>query len=106
MSKKNKKEKVMPSIFAWNVYSLASKIYIRFLNRVSIDRKVFKKRNKKEGCIVIYNHTSKYDHYLTTACFGTTRAAYVVSSHFYFKSKIRMVLNWVRAILTRFKNLI
>ena len=36
MSKKNKKEKVMPSIFAWNVYSLASKIYIRFLNRVSI----------------------------------------------------------------------
>ena len=98
MSKKNKKEKVMPSIFAWNVYSLASKIYIRFLNRVSIDRKAFKKRNKKEGCIVIYNHTSKYDHFLTTACFGTTRAAYVVSSHFYFKSKIRMVLNWVRAI--------
>lgn len=98
MSKQKQKEKVMPSIFAWFVYSTASQILVRCLNKIRIDRKVFKKRNKKEGCIVLYNHTSKYDHYLTTAAFRYTRAAYVISSHFYFKSKIRAVLKMVRAI--------
>lgn len=98
MSKEKRKEKVMPSIFAWFVYSTASQILIRFLNKIKIDRKAFRKRNKKEGCIVLYNHTSKYDHFLTTAAFRYTRAAYVISTHFYFKSKIRAVLKMVRAI--------
>lgn len=98
MSKKNKKEKVMPSIFAWFIYSTASQILLKFLNKVKIDRKAFKNRNKKEGCIVLYNHTSKYDHFLTTAAFRYTRAAYVISTHFYFKSKIRVLLKLVRAI--------
>ena len=98
MERKKNKEKVMPNILAWFIYATASKILIRFLNKVKIDKKAFKKRNKKEGCIILYNHTSKYDHYLTTAAFGYTRAAYVISSHFYFKSKIRTILKCVRAI--------
>lgn len=98
MSKNKKKEKVMPSVGAWFIYSTVSQVLIRMLNKIKIDRKAFKQRNKKEGCIVLYNHTSKYDHYLTTAAFRYTRVSYVISTHFYFKSKIRFVLNLVRAI--------
>lgn len=98
MSKKTKKDKVMPNPLAWFIYSTFSQILIRFKNKIKIDRTVFKNRNKKEGCIVIYNHVSKYDHFMTTATFKYSRVAYVISSHFYFKPILRMVLNWVRAI--------
>ncbi len=98
MSKKNKVDKIVPNGFAWNVYTTFSKFFIRKQNKTKIDRTVFKERNKKEGCIIIYNHQAKNDHFLTSAAFGSTKVAYVVSSHFYFKPKIRMVLGWVKAI--------
>ena len=78
MSKNIKKnEKIKPSIIAWLIYSIGSRIYMFFKNRIKVNRKIFKKRNKKEGCIVIYNHASNQDHFLTTIGFGLTRASYV-----------------------------
>ena len=49
-----KKEKIKPSMIAWFIYSIGSRIYMFFKNRIKVNRKIFKKRNKKEGCIVIY----------------------------------------------------
>lgn len=98
MKEKKKKESVIPNRLAWFIYVTGCRLYMWFHNKVRIDRSVFRKRDKKEGCIVIYNHSSNKDHFITTMCFGHTRAAYVTSSHFYFNKTYRMLLNWVRAI--------
>lgn len=100
MSKINKKkiEKIKPSLIAWLIYTTVSKIFVKIKNRTKIDNSVFKKRNKKEGCIVIYNHSCKYDHFFTTATLGYNRTSYVISSHFYFNKVLRFALNWVKAI--------
>lgn len=98
MKEKKKKEGAMPNRLAWFIYVTGCRLYMLFHNKVRINRSVFRKRSKKEGCIVIYNHSSNKDHYITTMCFGHTRAAYVTSSHFYFNKTYRMLLNWVRAI--------
>ena len=97
-SKKEKSNKIKPNPFAWNIYSFCSRIIMFFKNRVKYDTKIFKKRDKKRGCIVLYNHASKKDHFITSAAFGTTRVNYVISNHFYYKSILRTVLTWVRAI--------
>ncbi len=96
--KKYKKEKVAPSRFWWFIYVTFGRIYMSFKNKIKVNRKVFKKRNKNEGCIVIYNHTCNKDHFFTTFSFGYTRAVYVVSSHFFFSEKISPLLKWVSAI--------
>lgn len=97
MSKK-KNVKVKPGLIGWFIYITCSTIFSKFKNRVKINKKAFKNRNKKEGCIVIYNHSCKYDHFFTTAAFGFTRASYVISTHFYFNKLLRVLLKWVRTI--------
>ena len=98
MAKKKNNDKIKPCWFAWIIYMIVSKIIIAFKTKTKINKKVFKERNKNEGCILLYNHTSKMDHFLTTSAFGFTRVSYVISTHFLFKSKIRILLNMVRAI--------
>lgn len=99
MSKnKKKKENVAPSRLGWFIYVTFGRIYMLFKNKVKVNKKVFKKRNKKEGCIVIYNHASNKDHFFTTFSFGYTRAVYVVSSHFFFSKKLSRLLKWVKAV--------
>ncbi len=97
---KNKKKKtnLRPNLIAWFLYTIFSKVNMKLRNKIKINRQVFKKRNKKEGCVVIYNHATKYDHYLTTMAFNYTRVTYVVSSHFYYNKTLRLVLNMVNAI--------
>ncbi len=99
MPKKSKKnENLKPNVFAWFIYSIGSRIYMFFRNRIKVDKKAFKKRNKKEGCLVIYNHASNQDHFLATIGFGLTRTAYVVSSHFYYNKKLKRILRLASAI--------
>lgn len=95
---KKKKEKIAPSRLAWFIYVTLGRVYMAFKNRIKVNRKVFKNRNKKEGCIVIYNHSSNKDHFFTTFSFGYTRAVYVVTTHFFFSKQIRLLLKWVHAI--------
>lgn len=97
-NKKDKNTKTKPNPIAWFIYSVASRIIMFFKNGVKYDTKAFKNRNKKRGCIVLYNHASKKDHFITSAAFGMTRVNYVISNHFYYKSFLRTVLTWVRAI--------
>ena len=42
-----KKEKIKPSMIVWFIYSIGSRIYMFFKNRIKVNRKIFKKRNKK-----------------------------------------------------------
>ena len=92
MAQKNKKTSDFRAYYiCWWIYTLVARIYVFFIGCAKRITNVFKKRNKKEGCIVLYNHTSKYDHFLTTAAFRYTRAAYVISTHFYFKSKMQYI---------------
>ena len=94
----NKIGKVKPNPLAWFIYVTGSKIYMSKRNKVIVDRIVFKNRNKKEGCIVLYNHSSNKDHFVTTLSFGFTRVAYVTTSHFYYSKKLSFVLKLARAI--------
>lgn len=103
--KKKKKESLKPIGIVWLIYRIASAIYMKFRFNIKYDRTEFKKRNKKEGCVVIYNHSCNYDHFISTAFFGRTKVNYVVSNRFMFNPVIRILLGWVRAIhRDQFKN--
>lgn len=98
MTKNKKKEKIVPNGLAWFIYATVSKVIFSFKNKVRINKKDFKKRNKKEGCLIIYNHASNKDHFLTTKALGYVKSSYVVSSHFFYNKVISVVLRWVNAI--------
>ena len=98
MAKKNNKGFKKPNIFAWIFYTFCSRVFLLFKHHIKDDRKAFKKRNKKEGCIVIYNHDSNYDHYITTAAFKYTRTHYVITKHFYFSKRLRKILTLVGTV--------
>lgn len=97
-SKKQKKEKRLSVYFCWFIYYIVSWVLMKFKNRLKIDRSVYKKRNKKEGCLVIYNHTSKYDHFISTAAFGPRPVSYVISTHFFFNKLLKFFFTVVNAI--------
>ncbi len=104
--KKNKKvENLKPNGLAWNIYQLYSKFTMKKNNQIKYDVEDFKNRDKKSGCIVIYNHFSIKDHFIASGMFGSTRVNYVVSKRFLFKPAIRTVLRIVKAISRdQFKN--
>lgn len=97
-NKKEKNTKTKPNPFAWFIYSTASKLIMFIKNHVKYDKKAYKKRDKSRGCIVLYNHASKKDHFITSAAFGSSRVNYVITNHFYYNKVLRTVLTWVRAI--------
>ncbi len=99
MEKKNKKKnRIKGNLFAWLFYTFCSRIFLFFKHHIKYNRKVFKKRNKKEGCLVIYNHMSNMDHFVTTSSFKYRRANYVITKHFYFNKTLRKILDCVCAI--------
>lgn len=100
-----KKENLKPNGFAWWIYRTYSAIAMKLKFNVKYDREVFNNRNKKEGCIVLYNHACNSDHFISTAFFGKTRVNYVITKRFMFFPPIRFVLNLVKAIhRDQFKN--
>lgn len=105
MKKKNQKENLKPNGFAWVIYQFYAKLRMKRKNKIHYEIDEFKKRNKKQGCVVIYNHFSNQDHFISAGMFGTTRANYVVTKRFLFFPAIRTVLNIVKAITRdQFKN--
>ncbi|MBE6130664.1 MAG: hypothetical protein E7183_03005 [Erysipelotrichaceae bacterium] len=103
--KKKKKENLKPNAFAWLIYRIYSSILMKLKFNVKYDRTEFNSRNKKEGCVVLYNHACNYDHYISTAFFKRTKVNYVVSNRFMFNPLIKVVLNLVHAIhRDQFKN--
>lgn len=93
-----KNENYKPLGIAWFIYSFCTQILMLFKHGYYCDRRVFRKRNKKEGCLVLYNHTSNHDHFATTAAFGLKPVNYVITKYFYFNRKLAKVLNQVKAI--------
>ncbi len=103
--KKKKKESLKPNGFAWLIYRVYSAITMKLKFNVKYDRTEFNNRNKKEGCVVLYNHACNYDHYISTAFFKRTKVNYVISNRFMFNPLIRFVLKLVKAIhRDQFKN--
>ena len=103
--KKKKKENLKPCGFAWLIYRTYSSILVKIRFKLRFDRSEFKNRNKKEGCVVLYNHACNYDHYISTAFFGRTKVNYVISNRFMFNPVLRFVLNLVKVIhRDQFKN--
>ena len=99
MADKKKKSSSFKSFFlVWWIYTLASKIWCLFTGCLRSITKVFKNRNKKEGCLVLYNHTSNKDHFITTAAFNYTRVNYVITKHFYYNKTLKNLLKIVKTI--------
>lgn len=92
------KNNLKPHKLAWAFYTFCSRIMLKVKNNLKIDNKVFRKRNKKEGCLVIYNHASNSDHFISTASFQYAPANYVITKHFYFNKTLRKILTIVQAI--------
>lgn len=93
-----KKERVKGNLIAWLIYTFFSRIFMFFKHHIKYNYKVFKKRNKKIGSLVIYNHMSNMDHYISTAAFKYRRANYVITRHFYFNKTLKSILECVAAI--------
>lgn len=103
--KKKKKENLKPNGFAWLIYRTYSFIAMKLKFNVKYDRSEFNNRNKKEGCVVLYNHACNYDHFISTAFFKRTKVNYVISNRFMFNPLIRFVLTLAKAIhRDQFKN--
>lgn len=93
MAKEKKKNNDYKAyLLVWWIYTIASKIYLFFIGCLKSITKVFKNRNKKEGCLVLYNHTSNKDHFITTAAFNFTRVNYVITKHFYYNKTLKTLL--------------
>lgn len=102
---KKKQENLKPNGPAWLLYTTVSYLKMKFKNNIKYDIDVFKNRNKKEGCIVLYNHCSNQDHYITTSAFGRTRVNYVVTRRFSFFKVFNFFFKLVKAITRdQFKN--
>lgn len=103
--KRRRKEKLRPNFFAWTIYRTYAILRMKRRNKVKYDRTEFKNRNKKEGCVILYNHCCMSDHFINTGLFGSTRVNYVLTKRFTFFAPIRAVLKTVRAISRdQFKN--
>lgn len=103
--KKKKKENLKPNGFAWLIYRTYSAIAMKLKFNVKYDRSEFNARNKKEGCVVLYNHACNYDHFISTAFFKRAKVNYVISNRFMFNPLIRFVLRLVKVIhRDQFKN--
>ena len=87
-----KKENLKPNGFAWWIYRTYSAIAMKLKFNVKYDREVFNNRNKKEGCIVLYNHACNSDHFISTAFFGKTRVNYVITKRIGGKNIKRFVI--------------
>ena len=99
MTQKNKKTSDFRAYYiCWWIYTLVARIYVFFIGCAKRITNVFKKRNKKEGCIVLYNHTSNKDHFITTASFNYTRVNYVITKHFYYNKTLKTLLKVVKTI--------
>lgn len=102
---KNKKENLKPQWFWWNFYSTYSRIMTKLKYHVKYDDADFRARNKKEGCIIIYNHVFLSDHFVSSGYFKRTRVNFVITQRFCFNKSIRWALKHVSAIpRDQFKN--
>lgn len=93
---KKKAENVRSPRWAAFVLTFASKIYLRLLYKVRVNRKALKEQ--KRGCFLIYNHYSNKDHYLTSLAVNYRRVNYVISGHFFFNKILSIALPLARAI--------
>ncbi len=98
MKNKRKKRELKPNFFAWQFYLMCTRVYCFFTQKIHYHIKSFKKRDKKVGCIILYNHDSNHDHFIMTNGLGCERANYVMAKHFYYTKALATVLPWVKAI--------
>lgn len=94
--KKVKKEKVKMPRWILFIFTTASKLFLFFVHRPKIDRKVLKQQ--KRGCILIYNHFSNKDHYFIQSAVGYRPINYVLASYFFFKKPLGTFLTLANAI--------
>lgn len=105
MPKKKSKEKLKANFFIWNFYQIVSRIYLKLKYHIKYNRKAFTSRNKKEGCIVLYNHSCNSDHFILTGMFRSTRVRYVITRRFYYNLGVRKAVTLARGIFRdQFKN--
>ena len=100
---KNKKEKKQAKFkkanpIVWFIFSIFSYIFMRIKGRIKVDNKVLRKRNKKEGAIILFNHQTNHDHFICAANAGLQRLTYVVSHYYMRKKTTNFMLHLVRAI--------
>lgn len=94
--KKVKKENVKMPRWILFIFTTASKLFLFFVHRPKIDRKVLKQQ--KRGCILIYNHFSNKDHYFIQSAVGYKSINYVLASYFFFKKPLCTFLRLANAI--------
>ena len=95
-----KQEKLIPSRFYWNLYNLVSIIAAKNKAKYKINKdNDFYKRDKKRGTIVIYNHASNLDHFISGAFFKKTKTNYVVTRRFAYNKTLNFAFSLVKAIV-------
>lgn len=97
--KKEKKQKFKkPNPFIWFLLLIVSKIWMFFISKVKCEGNALKKRNKKEGAIVLFNHQTNQDHFICAQAAGFNRLSFVVSDYYMRKPFTNFILKLARAI--------
>lgn len=97
--KKEKQPKFKKSNpIVWFIFVIFSRIFMRIKGRIRWDNKALKKRNKKEGAIVLFNHQTNHDHFICAANAGLSRLTYVVSNYYMRNPVTNILLRLVRSI--------
>lgn len=97
---KKKKPRKFKKPAAWLIYPAAFfiSIYYRIKYGYSVDKNVPK---IKGPALVLANHLSDKDHYLTTLALMPERPTFVLSAHFMMKKALRPVLGFMHVITKR-----
>lgn len=74
-------------------------LYFKLKYRVTIDKSAVKKI--KEPSLILSNHLSDRDHYLTALALFPIRPTFVLSAHFMMKKALRPILNAMHVITKR-----
>lgn len=95
-NKKNKKQAIRPPFWATIVFCLASKLILFFKARVRFDRRNL--RSYKKNFILIYNHYSNYDQFLTSSGLNFRSPNFVLTNYYYYNKKLARILDLYRTI--------
>lgn len=95
-AKTQKFKKANPLIYL--LFVIVSRILMFFKTKIKYGRNDLKKRNKKEGAVVLFNHQSNHDHFICAGAAGLSRLTFVVSNYYMRKPFTHFILTLVRAI--------
>lgn len=97
-NKTKQKKFKKPNPIIWFIFFIASRIWMFISGRTKYEGNALRKRNKKEGAVILFNHQTNRDHFICAGAAGLNRLSYVVADYYMRQPATNAVLKIIRAI--------